>query len=52
MTLRTDVSEKLKKHKFLLNSILGLTLLWGQSASADPADAVADIVFGQPDFVV
>ena len=45
MILRTT-----KAHAILLNSLLGLAILWGPTASADPVDAVADIVLGQPDF--
>jgi hypothetical protein len=28
--------------------LLGLAILWGPTASADPVDAVADLVLGQP----
>jgi hypothetical protein len=49
MTLQTNISKP-KKHSILLSSILGLVLLWGSTASADPVDAVADLVFGQPNF--
>ena len=50
MTLGTHLLRKTKLHAILLNSFLGLAILWGPSASADPVDAVADVVFGQPDF--
>ena len=50
MALRTGVPNISKKLKFLLKSILGLTLLWGPAVSAEPVDAIADQVFGQPDF--
>jgi len=50
MSLNTFIGRKAKLHAILLNSLLGLTILWGPSVSADPVDAAADLVFGQPDF--
>jgi sugar lactone lactonase YvrE len=43
--------QKTKIHTILLNSLLGLALLWGPTVSADPLDGEADIVLGQPGFV-
>jgi hypothetical protein len=42
--------SKTRIHAILIYSLLGFTFLWGPTASADPLDAVADAVFGQPDF--
>jgi len=39
---------QVKTHAILLYSLLGLAILWGPTASADPVDAVADLVLGQP----
>jgi len=39
---------QIKTHAILLYSSLGLAILWGPTASADPVDAVADLVLGQP----
>jgi len=50
MAFLIRISRKTKIHKILLNCFLGLVLLWGPTASADSVDAVADIVFGQPNF--
>jgi len=41
---------QIKTHAILLYSSLGLAILWGPTASADPVDAVADLVLGQPYF--
>ena len=41
---------QIKTHAILLYSLLGLAILWGPTASADPVDAVADLVLGQPNF--
>ena len=41
---------QVKTHAILLYSLLGLAILWGPTASADPVDAVADLVLGQPNF--
>jgi len=50
MNFSTLVLRKITLHAILLNSFLGLALLWGPVASADPVDGVADVVIGQPDF--
>jgi len=50
MNLATLVVRKTKIHIILLNSLLGLAILWGPTASADPIDGIADFVFGQPNF--
>ena len=39
---------QVKTHAILLYSLLGLAILWGPTASADPVNAVADLVLGQP----
>ncbi|MEE9221866.1 MAG: hypothetical protein V3V40_00200 [Nitrosomonadaceae bacterium] len=39
---------QIKTHAILLYSSLGLAILWGPTASADPVEAVADLVLGQP----
>ena len=43
---------QIKAPAILLYSLLGLAILWGPTASADPVDAVADLVLvlGQPNF--
>jgi sugar lactone lactonase YvrE len=42
--------RRIKVHEVLLSCLLGLGILWGPTATADPVDAVADKVFGQPNF--
>ncbi len=39
---------QVKTHAILLYSLLGLAILWGPTASADPVETVADLVLGQP----
>ena len=50
MNLSILILGRTKLHTILLNSFIGLSLLWGPVASADPIDGVADTVIGQPDF--
>ena len=50
MDLLTIVLRNKKINKILRNSFLGLALLWGPVASADPVDGVADTVIGQSGF--
>ena len=47
--MTTYILRKIKIHTILLTSFLGLAILWGPTASADPIDEVADAVFGQDD---
>ena len=42
--------SKTRIREILLSSFLGLALLWGPTASADPIDTIADTVLGQPNF--
>ena len=44
------ILRKTKARAILLSGLLGLAILWGPTASADPVDAVADVVLGQPSF--
>ena len=50
MGLIAIVLKRSKLHVILLNSFLGLSLLWGSASFAGPVDGVADVVLGQPDF--
>ena len=48
--MNMSILRRTKLHAILLSGFLGLTLLWGPAAFADPVDSVADIVLGQPNF--
>ena len=48
--MNISILIRTKLDAILLNAFLGLALLWGPVAFADPVDSVADIVLGQPNF--
>ena len=50
MNLSIFVLRRTMLYAILLSSFLGLSLLWGPVASADPVDGAADTVFGQLNF--